>query len=90
MAMGEKEQFSASVATDVLASFRTVAKAEGRMWFEAALEDAMRECITTWKRSHPGVRPAVIAHSRDSLERNRKLYELLAQAEYERCPPSSQ
>ena len=86
---GEKEQFSASVATDVLAAFRTVAKAEGRD-FEAALEDAMREYIAAWKRSHPGVRLEVIAHFRDSLERNRKLYELLAQAEHERCPLSSQ
>ena len=84
----EKEQFTVSVATDVLAAFRKVAKANGYD-FETALEDAMRDYVAAWKRQHPGVRPEVMAHYRDSLERNRKLMELLAQAERERCPPSS-
>ena len=76
----EKEQFSASVATESLAAFRMIAKAEGRD-FETALEDAMLEYVVAWQRSHPGVQPEAMAHYRDSVERNRKLIELLAQAE---------
>ena len=76
----EKEQFSASVATESLAAFRMIAKAEGRD-FETALEDAMLEYAVAWQRSHPGVQPEAMAHYRDSLERNRQLYELLAQSE---------
>ena len=75
-----KERFTGRAAPELLAAFRTVAKAGGRD-FDAALEDAMREHIAAWERSHPGVRPEVTAHYRDSLERNRKLYELLTQAE---------
>lgn len=78
--VGEKEQFSALVAAEALAAFRTVAKAKDRE-FEAALEDVMLDYVAAWKRSHPGVRPEVLGHYRDSLGRNRKLYELLAQAE---------
>ena len=78
--VAEKEPYSASVAAETLAAFRLVAKADGRD-FETALEDAMLEYVAAWERSHPGVRPEVLAHYRDSLERNRKLYELLAQAE---------
>jgi acyl-CoA reductase-like NAD-dependent aldehyde dehydrogenase len=74
------QQFSASVVPETLAAFRLIARAEGRD-FETALEDAMLEYAAAWQRSHPGVRPDVIAHYRDSLERNRKLMELLAQAE---------
>ena len=76
----EKEQFSASVASATLAAFRSVAKADGRD-FQVALEGAMLEYVAAWERVRPGVRPEVLAHYRDSLERNRTLYELLAQAE---------
>ena len=41
----------------------------------------MREYVAAWERQHPDVRPGVMAHFRDSLERHRRLYELLAQAE---------
>ena len=76
----EKEHFSASAAPETLAAFRLVAKADGRD-FETALEGAILEYVAAWERSHPGVQPDAMAHYRDSVERNRKLIELLAQAE---------
>ena len=82
-----KERVSAQIESDLLATMRQVARADG-VSFEEALEDAIREHVAAWERRHPGVRPVVIAHYRDSLERNRRLYELLAQAEQERCRPS--
>ena len=75
-----KEQFTASVDPDLLATMRKVARAEGKD-FDSAIEDAMRDYVAAWERRHTGVRPEVMAHYRDSLERNRKLMELLAQAE---------
>jgi len=71
-----KEQFSGQAPPELLASIREIARAEGRE-FEATLEDAMRlyvECKTG-----NDVQPDAIAHFRQSLERNRRLYELLAQ-----------
>ncbi len=62
---------------ELLVSIREMARAEGRD-FEAALEDAMRlyvECKTG-----DDVRPDAIAHFRTSFERNRRVYELLAQS----------
>ena len=76
----EREQFSVAVAPETLAAFRMIARAGGRD-FETALEDAMLEHVAEWLRSHPGVQPGAMAHYRDSVERNRKLMELLAQAE---------
>ena len=71
-----KEQFSGRAAPELLAAMRSIARAEGRD-FEAALEDAMREYVAN--RRQPKVQPEAMAHFRDSLERNRHLYELLAQ-----------
>ncbi len=71
-----KEQFSGQAPPELLASIREIAHAEGRD-FEAALEDALRiyvECKTGNE-----AQPDAIAHFRQSLERNRRLYELLAQ-----------
>ena len=71
-----KEQFSGVAPPELLASIREIARAEGRD-FGAALEDAMRlyvECKTS-----NDVQPDGVAHLRHSLERNRRLYELLAQ-----------
>ena len=71
-----KEQFSGQAPPELLASIREIARAEGRE-FEATLEDAMRlyvECKTG-----NDVQPDAVAHFRQSLERNRRLYELLAQ-----------
>ena len=74
-----KEQFSGQASPELLASIREIGRAEGRD-FEAALEDAMREYIVRWQTQHPGVQPEALGHFRDSLERNRKLMELLAQS----------
>ncbi len=54
---------------------RQVAQDEGRH-FQAVLEDAMKDYLES--KAQPKVRPEVMAHFRASLERNRRLYELLA------------
>ena len=72
-----KEQFTGQAPPELLVSIREIARAEGRD-FEATLEDAMRlyvECKTG-----NDVRPDAIAHFRTNFERNRRLYELLAQS----------
>ena len=71
-----KEEFSAQAAPELLAAMRKIAHGRGCN-FEAVLEDAMQEYVE--RQEQPGVRPEVIAHFRASLERNRRLYELLAQ-----------
>ncbi len=71
-----KEQFTGQVPPELLASIREIAL-EGGHDFKATLEDATRlhaECKTRNE-----VQPDAIAHFRASLERNRRLYELLAQ-----------
>ena len=71
-----KKQFTGQASPDLLAFLREIARSEGRD-FEATLEDAMRfyvECKTASE-----AQPDAIAHFRSSLERNRRLYELLAQ-----------
>ena len=71
-----KERFSGQAAPELLAALRSIARAEGRD-FETALEDAMREYVAN--RGESKVQPDAMAHFRASLERNRRLYELLAQ-----------
>ena len=71
-----KEQFSGRAAPELLAAMRSIAHTEGRD-FEATLEDAMREYVAS--REESNVQPEAMAHFRASLERNRRLYELLAQ-----------
>ncbi|MCY3691530.1 MAG: hypothetical protein OXI54_13595 [Chloroflexota bacterium] len=71
-----KEHFSGQAAPELLAAMRSIAQAEGRD-FEAALEDAMQEYIAS--RQDTKVQPEAMAHFQASLERNRELYELLAQ-----------
>ena len=71
-----KEQFTGQASPELLASIREIARVEGRD-FEATLEDAMRlyvECKASNEEQADE-----IAHFRASLERNRRLYELLAQ-----------
>ena len=71
-----KEQFTGQASPALLASLREIAGSEGRD-FEATLEDAMRlyvECKTSSE-----VQPDAVAHFRSSLERNRRIYDLLAQ-----------
>ena len=73
-----KEQFTGRAAPELLAAMREMAAAEGRD-FETALEDAMRLYVEC--KIGNEVQPDAIAHFRYSLERNRKLMELLAQSE---------
>ena len=71
-----KEQFTGQAAPELLAELRKMADAEGRE-FAAALEDAIRlyvECGAE-ERTHE----EAMAHYRASVEKNRRLAELLAQ-----------
>ena len=71
-----KEQFSGHAAPELLAAMRSIAQAKG-CDFEAALEEAMQEYVVN--QSADKVQPEAVTHFRASLERNRRLYELLAQ-----------
>ena len=71
-----REKFSSQAPPDLLAAMRKVARDGGRH-FQAVLEDAMQEYLDNKAQSK--VRPEVMAHYRASLEKNRRLYELLAQ-----------
>ena len=72
-----REKFSSQASPDLLAALRQVARDEGRH-FQAVLEDAMQEYLDSKVRGK--VRPEVMAHFRASLERNRRLGELLAKS----------
>ena len=71
-----REKFSSQADPALLAALRGVARDEGRQ-FQAVLEDAIRGFLD--ERANGKVRPEVMAHFRASVERNRRLYELLAQ-----------
>ena len=71
-----REKFSSQASPDLLAEMRKVARDEGRH-FQSVLEDAMRAYLES--RESQQVRPEVMAHYRASVEKNRRLYELLAQ-----------
>ena len=71
-----REKFSSQASPELLAAMREIAREEGRQ-FQAVLEDAINSYIEA--KAQQKVRPEVMAHYRASFERNRKLYELLAQ-----------
>lgn len=71
-----REKFSTQATPELLAGMREVARTEGRQ-FQAVMEDAMRTYLES--KTQEKVRPEFMAHARDSIERNRRLYELLAQ-----------
>ena len=71
-----KEQFSGRAAPELLSAMRGIALAKG-CDFEAALEEAMQEYVAS--RDEPKVRPEVMVHYQASVEKNRRLGELLAQ-----------
>ena len=71
-----REEFSGQAPPELLAAMRGIALKEGRQ-FEDVLEDAMWEHLKS--KLGPDVRPEVMAHYYASLERNRRLGELLAQ-----------
>ena len=71
-----RQKFSSQVDPELLERMREIARKEGRQ-FQAVLEDAMASYIESKTREN--VRPEVMAHYRASVERHRRLYELLAQ-----------
>ena len=73
---GSKVKYSSQVAPELLSAMREIARQEGRQ-FQAVMEDAMQEYIVNRSRQTP--RPEVMAHFRASVERNRRLAELLAE-----------
>lgn len=70
-----REKFSSQAAPELLSAMREIARSEGRH-FQTVLEEAMRGYIEA--KAQQKVRPEVMAHYRASVERNRRLYELLA------------
>ena len=72
-----REKFSSQASPELLSKMREIARSDGRH-FQAVLEEAMRDYIEG--RTHSKVRPEVMAHFRASLERNRRLFELLAES----------
>ena len=74
--MAAREKFSSQAAPELLSMMREIARSDGRH-FQAVLEDAMSGYIES--RARQSVRPEVMAHYRASVEKNRRLAELLAQ-----------
>ncbi len=72
-----REKFSSQAAPELLSAMREIARIEGRH-LQAVLEDAMTSYIEA--RGQQNVRPEVMAHFHASLERNRRLGELLAKS----------
>ena len=70
-----RQKFSSQAAPALLLALREIAREEGRH-FQAVLEDAMREYVENRRGAKP--RESVIAHFRASVEKNRRLGELLA------------
>ena len=70
-----RQKFSSQAEETLLQGMREIAKAEGRQ-FQVVLEEAMREYIERKRGERP--REAVMAQFRASVERNRRLGELLA------------
>ena len=74
--MATREKFSSQASPELLTKMREIARTDGRH-FQAVLEDAMSDYIESRERQK--VRPDVMAHYRASVEKNRRLAELLAQ-----------
>ncbi len=73
--MVTREKFSSQASPELLAAIREIARKEGRL-FQAVLEEAMREYIEN--RAHEKPRASVMAHFQASVEKNRRLGEMLA------------
>ena len=74
--MATREKFSSQATPELLTKMREIAQSDGRH-FQSVLEDAMSDYIES--RDRQKVRPNVMAHYRASVEKNRRLAELLAQ-----------
>ncbi len=71
-----RQKFSSRASPELLAALRDIARREGRH-FQAVLEDALKQYIENHARQRP--RASVKAHFEASVERNRRLGELLAE-----------
>ena len=72
-----REKFSSQVQPELLEGMREIARTEGRH-FQSVLEDAMNAYLES--KNQQRVRPAVMGHFYASLERNRRLGELLGKS----------
>ena len=70
-----KERFSAQVETDLVTAVREEAQSQG-CDFDVVVETAIRFYFEA--KTQGRSRPEVMAHYRDSVEKHRRLYELLA------------
>ena len=69
------QKYARQADPELLEAMREVAKEEGRQ-FQAVMEDAMRDYLE--RRNNASPRAHVMAHLRTSIEKNRRLGELLA------------
>ena len=72
-----REKFSSQAAPELLSKMREVARSDGRH-FQAVLEEAMQAYLDN--KAQQKVRPEMMAHFQASLEKNRRLGELLAKS----------
>ena len=73
--MTTRQKYASQADTELLTAMRQLAREEGRQ-FQTVMEEAMREYIERRKNASP--RERVMAHFRASVEKNRRLGELLA------------
>lgn len=73
--MAARRKFASQADGKLLGKMRALARAEGRH-FQAVLEDAMREYLD--RRATENPRQAVLDRFRASVDRNRRLGELLS------------
>ena len=73
--VASREKFSSQAAPELLGAMREIARKEGRQ-FQAVLEDALRDYVENREQRKPN--SEFMAHVRASMERNRRLLELLA------------
>ncbi len=76
MATVNREEVTIQADAALLARLRQIVGDDGRD-LQAVLEDALRIYVKLHR--YEGVRPEVAAHLKASIERHRRLYELLAQ-----------
>jgi hypothetical protein len=70
-----KKKFTTQADPQLLKELIEISKVEGRQ-FQAVLEEAMGMLIA--QRKNQGIRHSAMAHYKSSLEKNRRLAELLA------------
>lgn len=73
--MTTRQKYASQADPKLLTAMKQVAKEDGRQ-FQAVMEDAMRDYLE--RRNNASPREHVMAHLRASIEKNRRLGELLA------------